>query len=59
MNSHPPTDHRADWAFLLVFALLAAGLITASYFYQRSNEQNYRAEVVLVVLLQRVFLLTS
>ena len=45
MNSHPPTDHRADWAFLLVFALLAAGLITASYFYQRSNEQNYRAEV--------------
>ena len=35
---------RAGLAFLLVFVLLSAGIVTASWFYSRKSAQQYRAE---------------
>ena len=45
MNAPEPTKSRSGRDLLLVFALLAAGVVTGGYFYHRSYERHYRAEV--------------
>ena len=35
---------RAGFVFLLIFVLLAAGIVSTGIFYYRSYEQHYRAE---------------
>ena len=43
MNAHEPTERRGPYLFLLIFLLLAAGLVTVSYSSYRNNERDYRA----------------
>ncbi len=45
MNFPGPTERHAGWGFTLVFALMAAGIVTAGYRYYRNFELNYRSEV--------------
>jgi PAS domain S-box-containing protein len=45
MKPPKPTERRAIWSFLLVFVLLAAGIVTAGCCYYRNFEQHYRTEV--------------
>jgi PAS domain S-box-containing protein len=40
---HP--KHQTGYVFLLIFILLATGIITSGYFTYRNYEKNYRAEV--------------
>ena len=40
----PASDYRTVVVFVLVFALLAAGIVTAGYHYYRNYEQNFRSE---------------
>ena len=44
MSFPEPTKHSAEWGFLLVFALLAAGIVGTGIFYYRNYERNYRTE---------------
>ncbi len=45
MNSLQKAERRAGWNFLLVFALLVAGILAAGHFYFRHYERNFRGEV--------------
>jgi len=49
---HPPlflrpaeTSERISYAFILIFIVLASGIVVAGYFYYRNYEKRYRAEV--------------
>lgn len=44
MNAHEPTDRRLGRSFMLVFALLAAGILATGYLYYRNFERHYRSE---------------
>jgi PAS domain S-box-containing protein len=45
MKAHEPTERRTGHLFLLIFLLLAAGIVAAGTFYYRNHERHYRAEV--------------
>jgi hypothetical protein len=45
MKTTKASRSRAGLALLLVFVLLAAGIVTSGYFYYRNYEQHYRVEV--------------
>jgi hypothetical protein len=38
-------ENRALYVFILIFAILAAGIVTAGYIYYRNYERQYRVEV--------------
>jgi signal transduction histidine kinase len=43
-ETHPGTVHVTSYALLLIFVLLAAGIITLSYLYYQHFKANYRRE---------------
>jgi len=43
-GSPPLPDRRAGRGLMLVFALLAAGIVTVGYLHYRNYERNYRSE---------------
>jgi PAS domain S-box-containing protein len=45
MKNPEQTERRTGYAYLLIFILLAAGILTGGYFAYRHYEKNYRAEV--------------
>ncbi|MGA3141597.1 MAG: PAS domain S-box protein [Verrucomicrobiota bacterium] len=47
MNFPGPTERRAGLGFMLVFALLAAGILTAGCLYYQNYKRQFRAEVEL------------
>ena len=44
MNPPPPAERRPGWDFLLVFIILAAGIVAAGFLYYRDYERNFRSE---------------
>ena len=45
MNFSGPTERRAVFGLMLVFALMTAGIVTVGSRYYRNYERNYRSEV--------------
>jgi two-component system cell cycle sensor histidine kinase/response regulator CckA len=45
MNTHRQTERRAAYILILIFVLLAAGIVAAGSLYYRNYEKQYRAEV--------------
>lgn len=45
MNAREPADQRTGWAFIAIFALFAAGIVSTSTFYYRNFERSFRTEV--------------
>jgi PAS domain S-box-containing protein len=43
MTLSKPSERRAKWSFLLIFLLLAAGIVTLGYRYYRNYERQFRA----------------
>ncbi|MGO9585031.1 MAG: PAS domain S-box protein [Limisphaerales bacterium] len=43
MNSPGPTERRAEWALLLIFAILSLGIVVGGTFYYRHYERQFRA----------------
>jgi len=43
LNAHEPTERRGPYLFLLIFLLLAVGLVTVGYSSYRNYERDYRA----------------
>jgi len=39
------SEHRTGYVFLLIFIVLAAGIVIGAYFTYRNYEKNYRAEI--------------
>ena len=44
MNAHKPTGRLLGRSCMLVFALLAAGILATGYLYYRNFERHYRSE---------------
>ena len=45
MNLPEPTERRAEWGLLLIFAILALGIVAGGAFYYRHYERQFRAAV--------------
>lgn len=45
MENSKQSEHRTGYIFLLIFVLLAAGIVTGAYFAYKNYEKNYRAEI--------------
>jgi signal transduction histidine kinase/DNA-binding response OmpR family regulator len=45
MNTHGQTERRAAYILILIFVLLAAGIVTAGSLYYRDYQEHYRARV--------------
>jgi PAS domain S-box-containing protein len=43
MNFPEPTDRRAEWGLMLIFAILALGIVVGGTFYYRHYERQFRA----------------
>ena len=43
MNFSEPTERRAEWGLLLIFALLSLGIVAGGAFYYRHYERQFRA----------------
>ena len=43
MNLPEPTERRAEWGLLLIFAILSLGIVVGGAFYYRHYEQQFRA----------------
>ena len=45
MNFPEPTERRAEWGLLLIFAILALGIVAGGAFYYRHYERQFRAGI--------------